>query len=177
MGSVAISGNDFDVYSETSDPITDAKVYMSAKIGAGAWGDAEKLDQRQALVTATRWIERYLTAQLTDPATVPDPADTPAPIQVSEATYETAFVLIGTPTAQDQATTGSNKKRVKAGSAELEFFRPTDGTPFPTIAQQLLNEFLNIVGGTSDNGQVVFGTDGVSEFTDQDKFGRSRGFP
>lgn len=176
MGTVTISSNDYDVYSETSDPIADAKIYFLAKIGSLPWVDAEKINRQQGLVTATRWIRRYLTQQLVDPATVPDASDTPAPSLVSEATYETAFVLIVTPTAQDQANTGSNKKRIKAGSAELEFFRPTDGTPLPQIANDLLAEFLNEIGGTSDAGAAVFGTDGESEFCDQDRFGRSRGF-
>ena len=177
MGSVTISGNSFDVYSETADPIADAKLYFSAKIGSAPWTAADKIIQQQALVTATRWIRRYLTQQLVDPADVPDPSVTPAPLLVAQATYETAFVLVIDPSAQNESSTGSNKKRLKAGSAEIEFFRPTDGTPLPTIANALLAEFLNEVGGTSDHGAVVFGTDGVSEFTNQDKFGRVRGFP
>lgn len=176
MGTVTISGNDYDVYSETADPIADAKVYFLAKIGSSVWTDSEKIQKQQGLVTATRWIRRYLTQQLVDPATVPDANDTPAPLLVAQATYETAFVLIVTPAAQDQANTGSNKKRLKAGSAEIEFFRPTAGTPLPQIANDLLAEFLNEIGGTATTGAVVFGTDGVSEFCDQDKYGRVEGF-
>lgn len=177
MGTTTISGNVFDVYSETADPIADSKSYMLGKIGAEAWtDDAEKIDKQQALITATRWIRRFLTAQLVDPAAVPDPNVTPAPLLVAQATYETAFALVVKPTVQNLATTETNVKRAKGGSAVVEFFKPTGGTAFPQIANALLFEFLNEIGGTSDAGAAVFGTDGESEFCDQNKFGRSRGF-
>ncbi len=176
MGTVTISGNNFDVYSETADPIADAKVYFLGKIGSEAWTDSEKIEKQQALVTATRWVRRFLAKQFVAASDVPDESITPAPLLVAQATYETAFVLVITPKAQAEPNTGSNRKRVKAGSAEIEFFRPTDGTALPEIANSLLFEHLNEVGGTSDAGAAVFGTDGESEFCDQDRFGRSRGF-
>jgi len=138
MGSVTISGNSFDVYSETSDPIADTKIYFLGKIDGSVWTDAEKRQRQQALVTATRWVRRILAQQLVDSATVPDPSVTPAPLLISQTTYETAFALIVKPNVQNLANTGSNTKRAKGGTAEVEFFRPTAGTVLPQIANALL---------------------------------------
>lgn len=171
MGTVTIGGNDFDVYSETSDPIADTTIYFSAKIGSSAWTDAAEIDQQQALVTATRWVRNWLAGQLSPE---PDPADTPAPLLVAQGGYEVAFALIEDPTIQENATTTSNNKRLKAGSVEIEFFKPVNGSVFPSAAQRLLNEFLN-EEGVGATGSLASGTDGVSEFCDPDRYGRVLG--
>lgn len=176
MGQVAISGNSYDVYSETADPIADAKIYLLAKVGSSAWTDAEKTDQQAALVSATRWVIRSLAARGVAEASIPDPATTPADQFLSEATYEAAFVLISDPTAIDQNNQGDNKKRLKAGSAEIEFFRPVSGGILPATAQSLILRYIDSLGLTTSFGALASGTDGESEFLDQDTYGRQEGF-
>lgn len=177
MGTITISGNDYSVYSETADPIADTKIYFNAKIGGEIWTDAGKDLQRQALVSAQRWVTRALSALLVSDDDIPDPADIPADQNLREAVYESAFDLIEDPTASDSQTQADNKKKVKAGSAEIEFFRPTSGAILEPTANSLLMRFINSLGIITNFGALASGTDGESEFCDQDKFGKTDGFP
>ena len=176
MGTVTISGTAYDVYSDTADAIADAKAYLKAKIGE-TWAEADRDDQRKALVSATRWVVRTLAGRLADSDDIPDPATTPANEFLAQATYEAAQVLISDATAQDKQNTGSNTKSVKAGSAEVHFFRPTSGTALPSTAQALVIRFIDSLGAATNFGPLATGTDGESEFTDQDRFGRQDPFP
>lgn len=176
MGQVTISGSVFDVYSETADAISDAKIYLLAKSGSDAWTDAEKTDHQAALVSATRWVIRALAARGVAEASIPDPATTPADQFLYEATYESAFVLISDPTAIDQKNQGDNKKRLRAGSAEIEFFRPQSGGILPATAQSLILRYIDSLGLVTAFGALASGTDGESEFCDQDRYGRQEGF-
>lgn len=170
MSIINIQGSAFDSFVSEAD----ANAYLLGKIGTSAWRTADNEENRQALVSATRWVRLFLAKRL-DPE--PDPSVDPAPQLIQDATAEAAFVLISDAAAQDKADTGSNVKRAKAGSAEVEFFRPTEGTALPNTAQQLLNEYLNEVGGGVVVGAAAFGVDGESEFLDADRFGRVEGFP
>ena len=175
MGQVSISGNNFDVYSETANAESDANTYLLGKINAAAWRDSE--ERKQALVSATRWVERALTARLVDSSSIPNPSDTPAPTLIAQATYEAAFVLVSNPTALDAQNQGDNKKRLKAEGVEIEFFRPQSGAILPATAQALLIQWIDSLGAVSNFGALASGTDGESEFCDQDLYGRQEGFP
>ena len=177
MGEISISGNTFSVYSETNDPLADAKAYLLGKVGGERWIDAEKIVKQRSLISATRWVIRALAARGLDDSDIPDPADTPANQFLQEATYEAAYALVITPTALDSVDQRDNKKRVKAGSAEIEFFRPQSGAILPPTAQALLLRYINSLGVSTNIGPVASGTDGKSEFEDQDAFGREDAFP
>lgn len=177
MGSVTINTNTFNVYSQTANALTDATNYLSGKIGNASWESAGTEKQKQAMVSATRWIQRSLAALLGDEASIPDASTTPANQLLSEATYEAAFSLVvdeAQISSQDQR---DNKKRLKAGSVEIEFFRPESGAILPAEANALLIRYLNTLGSVTAFGALASGTDGVSEFTDRDRYGRCQGFP
>lgn len=71
-----------------------------------------------------------------------------------------------------QTSTGSNDKRLKAGEAEIEFFRPTTGKRFPDDVQELIAPLL----GASARSVRSTGTDGASAFDCDDDFGLTRGW-
>ncbi len=143
MGTVTIGVNNYDIYGTDAA----ATIYLAAKIGATAWASATADTRAQALVTATRLIQTYLAArgQDLDPATASE-------LLVEQATYELAYALMVKPSLQDQATAAGNRKRVKAGSAEVEYFSPERGGRFPAAVQALLNDWLTEQGGGASLG-------------------------
>lgn len=94
-------------------------------------------------------------------------------LQVEEAQIELAFDLTQDTTLETKPNQGSNIKKVGAGSAEVEFFRPTNGvgqaSRFPPVVQELLRCFL---GGSnqSQSGAIATGTCERSQFDDCDRF-------
>lgn len=97
-----------------------------------------------------------------------------APVDVESAQIELAFEISQDVSVEGGANTASNQKRLKAGTAEIEFFRPTDGTPLPSVAWDLLKPFINSVTGSA--GSVGFGTGCPSQFNDADTYTRTQGF-
>lgn len=97
-----------------------------------------------------------------------------APVDVESAQIELAFEISQDDSVEGGANTASNQKRLKAGTAEIEFFRPTDGTPLPSVAWDLLKPFINSVAGSA--GSVSFGTGCPSQFDDADTYTRTQGF-
>ena len=183
-GTVTISGTSYDIYGTK----VLATEYMRARIGADAWNTASSGDKDKALVSSTRWLDRqnwqgqktvvsqpleFPRTGLTDKDGNAVASDIP-PVLVEEAGYEMALEILADASVQSNITTGSNTKRVRAGSAEVEFFRATGGTKLPSIAQEMAGVFLD--GGARSTG-CAKGTDGVSTFTDLDQWGRTRGFP
>ncbi len=184
MGTVSISGNTFDIYGEKAAAVT----YMTARLDAAAWTTASGANRDRALVSATRmldrnnWIgQRTVGAQALEfPRTdLVDKdgnavSDATVPVLVEEANYELALAILKDASTQDKATTGSNVKGVKAGSAAVQFFRPTSGTKLPTTVHEMIGLWLE---GGDIGGNAVFGTGGVSTFDDIDQWGRVIGFP
>ena len=178
MAVIAIQGTNFDSYIS----LADANDYMKARVGSPEWTAASLTTKQQALVTGTRWVNRILQRLLTDENLIPDPADdptpTPTPQLVKDATSEVAFALVVDPSIQNKAAaTSDNNRLLQAGSAKLERFRIETGTALPTIAQQLLNEWIADVGGTTTTAGAAFGTDGESVFDEADLWGLDVGFP
>ena len=168
MGQVTIGAIVYDIYGTEAD----AEEYFAASLEASAWNDATVLQKQQALVTGTRWIDRldWQGAKTSDAQPLEFPrtgidglADTWEP---EEANYELALALLVDSSLDKTATTGSNTKRVKAGSAEVEFFKPTDGLSFPTIVQQLIGQYLASSAGLSVG--LASGTDEESAFCSTD---------
>lgn len=154
MGSVTIGSNTYNIYGTSAG----ADAYLAARIGASSWASATADTRAQALVTGTRMIETYLSSQgfTVDPAGAVDEA-------IENANYELAFALLTDPTIQDKAVMdGGNKKRVKAGSAEVEYFRPGVATRFPSTVQALLNGWISAQGGGVSTSPVYSGTDNKS---------------
>lgn len=99
------------------------------------------------------------------------------PVPVVEAEFELAFEITQNAKLETSPGTGSNVKLAKAGPAEVEFFRPTDGPRnqrFPVIVQELIAPFL---GGSGPTLAITSGTDGASAFTPDQEYGFSQGLP
>ena len=171
MAVIALQGNNYDSYITHAN----AGIYITARIGSPEWSAASQTVQFQSLITATRWINRLLQ-RITDETLIPDPSVDPAPSLIQDATIEAAYALIVDSTIQDKvATTSNNDKIIQAGSVKLERFRPESGTALPTIAQQLVNEWIADVGASTITAGAAFGTLGLSEFNDADRFSRNEG--
>ncbi len=160
MGTVTISPNNYSVYGDSAG----ADAYLLAKIGS-TWAALSATAKAQALVTATRLIRNYIkavTGEDVDPATNMD-AD------LADADYELAYALSTTPSIADNINAGNNQKRVKAGSAEVEYFRPVDGGRFPVQVQAFLNSWLSDhASAASISSPFTSGTDQCSTITGHD---------
>lgn len=159
MGTVTISGQTVTIYGDE----TGSRNYWKTMLDGDAWESSS--DRKQALVTATRWMDAI---GLTDPDTgdtiAPTTDDSGIDTAVIEACYELANALISDSSIRDGFTTGgNNNKRLKAGSAEIEFFRPIDGGAFPPQVLRLLSDYIGSY--SSSNGNEAFGTDVEQPFT------------
>ena len=108
-----------------------------------------------------------------DGADVPDNV---VPEQIGDGQIELAFDYIVKPSLEAAADTGSNIRKAKAGSAEVEFFRatnkPGENTRFPAIVDELLSCFK---GGGVTAGRAT-GTDGCSDFDTADTYRLNEGY-
>ena len=113
--------------------------------------------------------------------TYPDGSDvstTEVPLEVENATILLAGSIAIDTGVADAGTSGTNTKRVKAGSTEVEFFAPKDGVPLQDkTVYDLIKIFLEATAVSSATGNAAFGTDGESSFDDIDNWGVDRGFP
>lgn len=150
MGAVTIGANTYDIYGTSAA----ATIYLAARIGSTAWTSATADTRSQALVTGTRQIQAYLLSRGfdVDPAGAVDAA-------IENANYELAYLLVVNPALQDVASASNNRRRVKAGSAEVEYFRPEAGGRFPSVVQTLLTGWLaEQAGGSTYSSGYASGT-------------------
>ena len=194
MGQVTISGSNYDVYGLlTNDPPSPpdppapcpgADSYMAGSFTKSAtWLTLAPTTtlRNQLLVDATRALDRLpwagtktVAAQaLAWPRTGVTRLDGSAvsstvyPLEVVKATYELAYLIL---TDADLATeltstTNGNIKQVKAGRAEVQFFRPQEQLPLPAPVWDLISMFLQ--GGSSVTGvglSIASGTSTDSSF-------------
>lgn len=152
----------------------DADTYFGDHIEYDTWNGFANDKKDRCLVTATRMIDRQVwqgekyqdaPTQLLDfpRSGLTDEEgneidETTVPQFVLDATCELALSLGKDATVQTEQDTGSDIKRMKAGSAELEFFGTrTTGTRFPTIVHELLGRYLESSSALS--GPFTSGTD------------------
>lgn len=197
---ITISAIVHNVYGLTSDPVQDADDYFGGRLGAASWTAATTLTKQQAIISAARFMDRRgnWTGVQTDAAT-PQALDWPRdsatcsgtavtdgtiPDNIAHGEFELALALIEDESIQDSSTSGgSNLKRAKAGSAEVEFFSPTLGrgatvgeTQFPTVVQELVGCYLEGASGGGIGAPYVQGTTETSSFDDCDKFDVTQGY-
>lgn len=195
ISTVTIGTDTFSVYALTADPNADATSFWNGRLGAAAtaWAAASTDDQNRALVAASDWIDRASTWPGTktvssqdrdwprdgasNSCTGEDVADGTTPDAIATATFWLAGNIVVDPTIVDGPGEGSNVKRAKAGSAEVEFFSATTGqagdTRLPVTAHDYVRCFLD--GSTSIIAPSGSGDDGSSAF-DCDDFTRSQGY-
>jgi len=172
MGQVSISGIDVTTFGDQAC----VQVYYKISLTGSDFTDADSNAQKQSLVSATRWIEQI---GLTDPDAgteiVPTVDDTDVPVLVIEGAYELARALILDPAILDnQSNSGNNIKAAGAGSARVEFFRPSDGTTFPKAVMRLLAPYIS--SRSANLFGCATGTGGKSSFKDAAFPGLTEGF-
>lgn len=160
MTTVTISGNAYDVYVSDSDATT----YLAADFGrASAWAALTDDQRKIAVVSATRLIDRqrWVGAKtdsdqaLAFPRTGLTDADGNAVASDTVPTaVENACAILAADIAADSdlandPSTASNIKSVKAGSSNVEFFRPQSGTKLPSYIMDLLGAFLTAASSIS----------------------------
>jgi hypothetical protein len=190
VSTVTIGAVSYSVYALTVSPITDADDYLNAKIGGSAWAAASADDKARSLVSAARWMDRVATFSGTktvatqplewprDSATCDGTAitDGTVPDDIALAEFELALALLADSTIQDGTGEGSNVKRAKAGSAEVEFFSSTLGGVNDTRLPQTANDLLKCYFGADPSGfGFSSGTSDSSAFCDTD-FDKSDGY-
>ena len=125
----------------------------------------EKVDPNQE----TQWPRNNATC---DGESVPN---TGVPKPVENATGLLAGSITRDASASNQGTSGSNIKKAKAGSADVTFFRPTNGVALQdTTAYSLVQCYLDGAGGAYG---LVSGNCDNSEFLDKEAPGLNRGYP
>jgi len=174
--------------------VATADTYFTYMIHATVWREsADTTTKEQALITATAFLDRQdwegtrYQPVATQPLEWPrsglqdkdgnDLDETAVPQQILDATCELGLALINDPSLLDSTGTGSgNIKRLKAGSAEIEYIRSEKGTRFPTIVQELIGLWLTAGSGgaLALAGPFVSGAD--NESSASDTFDLTRGY-
>lgn len=165
METVIIDSQAYDSYAS----VAQADSYLAASIHAGTdWSGASDATKGQALVTATRILDRqtWLTAYNTQ-------ALREVVVDIQDACVEMALALVQGSDLQTEQSTAQKLQSIRAGSVALTYFRGAEGAPhrFPTIVSELLRAYM---AGSADAvyGQAT-GTGGTS--STEDDFGHTGG--
>lgn len=106
---------------------------------------------------------------------------TAVPTDLKSAQCELAWVLSEDPSQESNVGasaggTGSNISKVEAGSAKVTYFRPQDGTPWPTITWQFIKG-LRAGACAGSTAGAAYGTGDSSAFDDPcGLYGLSQGY-
>jgi hypothetical protein len=163
MASITIGAYTYDSYVT----LASANEYHGASMHSAAWDAATDENKNKALVSGTRWLYSYLRWVIGSAITVPDPSVDPADQDIQDATCELAIELLEDNDASENLSTGSNLKKVRAGSVSVEYINAVSGTKFPTRAQGYVSQWLqdNLPASTS-TGAKSYGTSTSSTFAD-----------
>lgn len=149
----------------------DADTYFADNIRFAQWNTLDTQTKDRALVTASGQISRFVRETCQLPLTPPINTD------LANAAAELGLELTLNAAAISQADTGSNTKRVQAGSVKVEFFRPTSGTRFNVNTTGLLRLAECIPESVSGvAGAFASGTSATSDFTDRCRYDRDEGY-
>ena len=109
----------------------------------------------------------------------PVPEDT-IPRDLERATILLAGSIASTPAHANVGTSGRTISRVKAGSAEVEFFRQQETITGKQVQDEtvfaLVRRWLQGRSSSTTVGAMASGTDGKSQFEDAYRYGRTQGF-
>lgn len=170
------SGLDFTVYAD----VDTANDFLAGQFDATAWRATDETSKARALVSATRYIDaQQWLGEKTDEAqeldfprtglTYRDGTEVPSdavPQEVTDSCCLLAASIVDGTAAGNAATVAAGTRRLKAGSAEIEYFRPIvgAGTPvFPRYVMLLIGQWLS---GSSPTyaGSDASGVDTLSRF-------------
>lgn len=195
ISTITINTVVYSVYALTADPVSDADDYLAVKIGS-TWDSATTLQKQQALVSAARFMDRavFWSGDKTSDA---QPREWPrdgatdgcngdaavtdgtTPDAIAHGEFELADLLFLDATIQASSGTGSNVKKVKAGSTEVQFFSGTSGTSEETRLPTEVNDLVSCFIEGSEVAGFSWGTtdaDGDTGYTEDD-FDLSQGYP
>jgi len=165
----------------------DALAYHGDRITSARWTAVVTAGLNElALVSATSWLDRqiWLGSKAGDPQPlewprtgITDPYGNPVdsgsvPSFIEYATNELALYLGEDGELQEQQNQGDNTKRLKAGSAEIEFFfdsRTINGNTFPVVVMELVGYYLS--GSSGISPPFASGTDYSPQLTGEDEDG------
>ena len=178
METITIGGNDYDSYAS----VAEADAYLAVDpVRKTAWTAKSVDDKGGLLVAATRrmdllsfdeskWEYADAAAAASDGATPPD--------ALRDATILLAGTAAATPSATQAGGSVSNRKRVQAGSASVEFFRSTKGVALPDETAWALLQSADLLASSAavaaSVGSMASGTDRESAFGDD--YGLSEGY-
>lgn len=182
MATVQIDGTDHEVYIDEAA----ADAYLQADASRRtAWAALATDTKLIYIVSATRRLDRLkwkgtksVAGQALewprDNVGVEWVDDGVVPQAILDATAVLAGDLALDESVADQLDAGANIRSVKAGTAQVQFFRPTFGPKLAGPLIELVGDLLK--GGVNDGGLAV-GTDGESSFGSLYPYGRRSGFP
>jgi hypothetical protein len=162
MPKVQINAVDYDSFIA----VTDADIYLAGDVARSTGWALRNADAKaRGLISATRML---VSLPWIDPA----PEYDTAPQIVQDVTAMLAADLLAAPRLFADASGNSNIKTAKAGSAQVEFFRPIDGGP--PIPRALWNLLLGADLVSIDSGTVASDAPFVSGSSDgcRPEFGR-----
>jgi len=162
------------VGTNTYQTVADADAYLASLIHTQAWAFVDANTKCLALITAFTDIQQL---DLVFEGSAIDPANAPAGVKAAQA--ELAFAYSQDADLATSATTGgTNTKRVQAGSAQVEFFRPQEGGRFPTRVLRILAPFMPSSSGALGvpGGSFTTGANDRSSFDDFDRGPLREGF-
>jgi hypothetical protein len=165
MDSVTIGANSYDVYAG----LDVADVYLAADPNAAVFIAGTDDQRGQWLVSATRILNRqYWLGEKTDgtdqvdawPRTgtgVDGVDEDTIPQDIIDACCELASAIANGTDWSNTQSTANNQKRLKAGSVEVEYFRPGDPSlPLPLSVWALIAKYMGGAGTTT--GSLANGT-------------------
>lgn len=150
--------------------IAGANLYFRDNLQNTTWTVLTSTVKSQALVTASTQISLFVKQDCKLPIVGV------VPTSLINATAELALSMATTASVITQANTGSNVKRVQAGSAEVEFFRPQRGLRFPSLVLNYLKDG-DCIDGATVTGAIATGASEQSTFTDRNPYGLTEGYP
>lgn len=178
MGTVTISG----VSETTFGDVTGATNYHRLSFVGTPFVSLSTADKGRVLISATRYVT---SIGVCDPDTgddiVPLADDTTIPDDLISGVYELCLDITRDPDLIAAGGTGDvNTKRVKSGSAEVEFFQPRDSSIASAATRRLLLPYLSLSkSGTGEGDSLnneAFGTEQKDVFSDRKAPNLTEGF-
>lgn len=174
MTTLAIDSLVYDVYAT----VAEADGYLMATLGNETWLATSELIKSQALVSATRLLDRQCWQGTANPASgstlvwprtdtgIEGVEDDVVPNDIVTASIELANLLVtGSDVVSNPLPGAQRLNLIKAGSVMLQYFRGAEGafaagSRFPTVVQELVKRYM--CGASFVAGAVASGTDGES---------------
>ena len=192
LADISVGGVDYIAYAS----VAEADIALAVDpVRMAAWAALTDENKGINLIASThridllRWqgskaggssqVNAFPRSGLFFPDNTPVPGDT-IPRNLERATILLAGSIASTPAQANAGTSGRAISRVKAGSAEVEFFRQLTtitGKPIQDeTAFELIRQWLQGRASSTSVGAMASGTDGESQFAQANPYGRTEGF-